>query len=87
MPARAVRDIEELTGVASLEPYLTTAREILARRAAEFSCITAALRRNLETMEDRTLERLVNNDIGTLLLDEAQLVECLNTIPAAAACR
>ena len=46
-------DIEALTSRASLEPYLTTAREILAGYPAQFRCITSALRESLDTMEER----------------------------------
>jgi hypothetical protein len=50
-----LKDIQELTGVASLEPYLTTAKEILTGSDEQFHCIAASLRRSVETMEERTL--------------------------------
>jgi len=42
-----LQDIQALTGSASLEPYLSTAKEILAARREQLACITAALRQKL----------------------------------------
>jgi hypothetical protein len=70
-------DIENLTGHGSLEPYLTTAKEILIKYPTQFPRITTALRKAIET-EDRVLEELPDNAIGAWLLDEGQLAECFN---------
>src|ERR1019366_847072 len=72
-----LRDIEHLTGKASLEPYLGMAKEILAGYPAQFKSITTLLRESLENVEERALAVLPNNRIGALLLDEAQLMQCL----------
>jgi hypothetical protein len=72
-----LRDIEQLTGTASLEPYLSRAKEILARYPTQFKSITTLLRESLENVEERTLGVLPDGRIGTLLLDETQLMQCL----------
>jgi hypothetical protein len=71
-----LRDIELLTGRKSFDPYLEVAKDILARYSNEFRCITSALRLSLD-IQERTLGVLPDNHIGVLLLDEAQLMECL----------
>jgi hypothetical protein len=73
-----LHDIEGFTGRASLEPYLSMAKEILAEHPTPFTCITAALREAIETAEDRFLEKLPDNTIGAYLLDEEQLLPYLN---------
>ncbi|MCU1240605.1 MAG: hypothetical protein JWO71_1331 [Candidatus Acidoferrum typicum] len=70
-------DIEALTGVRSLEPYLSQAKGFLAEYADQFKSITARLRENLETVEERTLGMLPTKYIGAFLVDEAQLMGCL----------
>jgi hypothetical protein len=72
-----LHDIQQLTGVESLEPYLTTAKGILVGYDEKFHCIAASLRQSVETMGERTLEQLANGKIGTLLLDESQVRACL----------
>lgn len=72
-----LRDIEHLTGKASLEPYLGIAKEILAGYPAQFKCIATLLHESLENVEERTLGFLPDHRIGALLLDEAQLSQCL----------
>lgn len=76
-----LRDIEILTGQATMEPFLETAKSIISRYTVEFRCITDAFRHSLELEVDRTLGYLPNNDIGALLLDEAQLMGCLSKNP------
>ena len=53
------------------------AKEILAGYPAQFKSITTLLRESLENVEERALAVLPNNRIGALLLDEAQLMQCL----------
>ena len=72
-----LRDIEQLTGNAGLEPYLSTAQEILAGYRTQFKCLTTLLRETLENFEDRTLGILPGGRVGTLLLEESQLMQCL----------
>jgi hypothetical protein len=74
-----LQDITALTGQASFEPFLGAAKTILARYTSEFSCITKALRRALDLEDEHTLGLLPNNRIGTLLIDETQLMRCLST--------
>jgi len=74
-----LRDIENLTGIASLEPYLGRAKQILAGYPAQFKSITTLLHQSLENVEERTLGILPDNRIGALLLDEAQLMQCLGS--------
>jgi hypothetical protein len=72
-----LQDIEALTGQAAFGPFLDAAKNILARYTSEFSRITNALRHSLELERERRLGLLPTNRIGTLLLDEAQLMSCL----------
>jgi hypothetical protein len=73
-----LRDIERLTGRASLEPYLSMAKEILVRYPTQFRCIIAALSKAIETAEDCVLEVLPDNNVGAFLLDGEQLMKCLD---------
>ena len=72
-----LHDIEVLTGEASLEPYLSTAKEILARYPTQFNRIVATLRANIENGEERDVETLAGNRHGAYLLTQSQLVKCL----------
>jgi hypothetical protein len=76
-----LHDIEALTGTASLEPHLSAAKEILLERRVQLGRITAALRENLWGAEERYLGPLPNNHVGAWLLDESQLMQCLNAAP------
>jgi hypothetical protein len=72
-----LRDIEELTGKASLEPYLGMAQEILVGYSTQLKGIATLLRESLENFEERTLGLLPDYRIGTLLVDETLLMQCL----------
>jgi hypothetical protein len=72
-----LRDIALLTGKASLEPYLGMAKEILAGYPNKFKCIAAALRKSIDSVPERTLGLLPDSRVGAMLLDEAQLMQCL----------
>jgi hypothetical protein len=76
-----LQDIEDLTGIASLEPYLGQAKSILAHYEKEFNCIAAALKESLESSDERVLETLPDNSTGTMLVDETTLMNCLNANP------
>jgi len=76
---RDLQDIENLTGRASLEPFLGTAKSILAGYASEFRCITKAFRNALGLEEERSLGVLPGGDFGALLLDDGQLLKCLSS--------
>lgn len=71
-----LRDIQGLTGRASLEPYLTTARAILSRHTGEVKCVADALRQRISVENHRTCV-MPNNHLGVMLVDEAQLKKCL----------
>ena len=75
--SKDLQDIAELTGTESFEPFLDQAKKILAGYSREFACITRELQRALETAEDRTLGFLPDKHLGSLLLDEEQLMGCL----------
>jgi hypothetical protein len=77
------RDIQVLTGNASLEPYLSTAKEVLTERREQLACITAALRQKLLKPEERYLLPLTDRTIGAFLLDEAEMMQCLNPTSSA----
>lgn len=72
-----LKDIETLTGRASLEPFLTSALDILRDYTNTMNCITDAPRRALESQEERVLGLLPDNRTGVFLLDEARLTACL----------
>ena len=72
-----LQDVAALTGTASLEPYLDVAKTVLSKRMDELTRITVALRRAVETGEERMMGPLPNGRTGALLLDERQLIECL----------
>lgn len=72
-----LRDIEQLTGIACLEPHLGAAKAILAGYADQIVRISTLLRGQLESVEEWTLGVLPGGHIGTLLLNETQLMQCL----------
>ena len=72
-----LQDIRELSGIASLEPYLSLAKSVFEQYPDEFKCVVSALRKSIDSDEERTLGRLPNGRIGALLLDEAELMQCL----------
>jgi hypothetical protein len=76
-----LQDIQALTGTASLEPYLSTAKEILIRRREQLERIAAALQQKLLKPEDRYLMPLSDRTIGALLLDESELMQYLTVVP------
>lgn len=78
---RDLQDIKALTGQASFEPYLGTAKDILSRRKKEFRCITNALRSSLQSEVERTLGPLPGGDFGVLPLGQAELAQCLGPLP------
>ncbi len=73
-----LQDIQAFTGIASLEPYLTTAKEILTERRELLARITAALRQKLLNPEERYLRPLTDRTMGAFLMDESELMQCLN---------
>jgi hypothetical protein len=72
-----LRDIEAVSGVASLEPHLSKAKELLADHASELLRIRTALEASLATDKEWMLGILPNGNRGALLLDEAALLRCL----------
>jgi hypothetical protein len=75
-----LHDIEALTGVASLEPYMTTAKDILIEKRIYLGRIAAALRGNLLKAVDHHLGPMPynNNRVGTWLLEGTELMDCFN---------
>ena len=76
-----LQDVEALTGQPTLAPYLDEAKRILKLYPTEFKCIASALRRSFEAEADRSMGLLPGNYMGTLLLDDMQLMECLSKTP------
>jgi len=74
-----LRDIEQLSGKSSWEPYLTSAQEVLRGYECQFKCITRLLRESLEADGYKVLGRLPGGRIGCLLLDEDRLMACLGS--------
>lgn len=72
-----LQDVANLTGRASLEPYLDAAKNLLSRHMSELAEMTSALQRALEAETERKMGTLPNGRTGALLLDERQLMECL----------
>jgi hypothetical protein len=68
-----LKDIEGLTGIRSLEPYLEEAKLVLKNYAKEFDAISVEIRKELAAPKDRYLGRLPTGRIGTMLLNEAVL--------------
>src|ERR1700736_5062502 len=52
-----LRDIQEISGIASFDPYIGIAKDILGYYPKQFRCITNGLRNVLKTTEEYTLER------------------------------
>jgi hypothetical protein len=73
-----LHDIADLTGTASLEPYLSKAKDILIARRKELARITAALRQKLLKAEERYLVPMSEGRVGALLLDESELMQYWN---------
>lgn len=81
-----LQDIENLTGQSSFEPFLETAKAILQQYTGAFRCITSALRYSLEAVTERNLVPLPTQveQMGALLLNQAQLMTCLSANSTAA---
>jgi hypothetical protein len=71
-----LRDIEALTGVRSLEPYLSRATELLQKYRSEIAWVGERLRAALTDGEWRRMIRLPNGRLVALFIDEAALREC-----------
>jgi len=72
-----LQDIQALTGTASLEPYISTAKEILIARREQMGRITAALQQKVLKSEERYLLPLSDRTVGALLLNESELMQYL----------
>jgi hypothetical protein len=72
-----LRDIESLTGVADLEPYLSTAKQLLAGYADKMEHTVAALRSAILSPQQRTFEILLDNNTGAFFLGEEELLASL----------
>ncbi len=73
--------IQNLTGQASLEPFLDTAKSILGRYSSQVSCIAKTFRLSLWEGGYRSVVKLSSDGggrFGALLLDETQLMKCLS---------
>jgi hypothetical protein len=70
-------DIKTMTGRAELEPYLGKAKTLLSGYAGQFQCIARALQDAIDSDEERIMQQLPTGTVGALLLDEAQLLQCL----------
>lgn len=71
-----IRDIEALTGMRSLEPYLSRARDILSKYNSEIVWIAAELRSALKDGEWRRMTRLPNGKMVAFYIDERKLRQC-----------
>lgn len=71
-----LNDIETLTGVRSLEPYLSRATELLSGYRSDISWVAERLRAALTDGEGRRMIRLPNEQQVALFIDEAMLREC-----------
>jgi hypothetical protein len=69
-------DIERMTGVRALEPYLTAAKEILSRYPDEITWASNLLRKELTSDAQRNFIRLPNGKLVALLVTEEQLRAC-----------
>jgi hypothetical protein len=69
-------DIEALTGIASFEPYLTRAKEILSVRTRAIDCIADRVRRALAVGIEYRIEMLPGGQRGAMLVEEAELLDC-----------
>ena len=70
-------NIAEMTGVRSLEPYLTAAKDILRNYPNQIKRIATLLRESFEKDEQCESEELVDGMFGWMLLDEDELMGCL----------
>jgi len=71
-----LNDIESLSGIRSLEPYLNRATELLSGYGSEIAWVTETLRAALTDGEWRRMIRLPNGRLVALFIDEATLCEC-----------
>jgi hypothetical protein len=71
-----LNDIEVLSGVRSLEPYLNRATELLSGYRNEIAWVAERLRAALTDGEWRRMIRLPNGRLVALFVDEAKLREC-----------
>lgn len=71
-----LNDIEALTGLRSLEPYLLKAQEILSKYNNEIVWTAAQLRSSLADGQWRKMIRLPNGKMVALFIDEAKFREC-----------
>lgn len=69
-------DIEALSGVRALEPYLTRATELLAGYQSEIAWIAERLRAALSDGQCRRMVPLPNGQMVALFMDETKLREC-----------
>jgi hypothetical protein len=69
-----LRDIESLTGIAALEPYLSTAKQLLSGYADKLERTVTALRNAIVGPQQRTFEILPDNRVGTYFLNERELL-------------
>jgi hypothetical protein len=69
-------DIEVLSGVRSLEPYLNCATELLSGYRNEIVWVAERLRAALTDGKWRRMTRLPNGRLVALFIDEAKLREC-----------
>lgn len=71
-----LNDIETISGVRSLEPYLSQATALLERYRNEITWIAERLRVAVTDGQWKRMVRLPNGRMVALLIDEARLREC-----------
>ena len=71
-----LNDIEALSGVRSLEPYLSHAAELLFSYRSEIAWVAERLRAALTDGQWKRMIRLPNGRMVALFMDEAKLREC-----------
>jgi hypothetical protein len=71
-----LNDIETLSGVRSLEPYLSQAAELLSGYRSEIAWVAERLRAALTDGQWKRMIRLPNGRMVALFMDEAKLREC-----------
>jgi hypothetical protein len=71
-----LNDIEALSGVRSLEPYLSQAAELLSGYRSEIAWVAERLRAALTDGQWKRMIRLPNGRMVALFMDEAKLREC-----------
>ena len=69
-------DIERMTGVRSLEPHLSAAKELLSRYPKEIAWASDLLRNELASGNERNFERLPNGKLVAMIVDAEQLRAC-----------